>query len=147
MFHKLTDHVYDEDFEEFADRPVIGYINGERYSALVDAGNSSRHIKKVLKHIEEFGLRKPDMVFLTHSHWDHTYGLQALDIPSFANSVTYEYLLEDTKLNWNDEEFKKNAASGRLMPFIAEHMADEYSDFGGLHVHNSVPLVKIYALL
>jgi hypothetical protein len=43
---KLSDRIYYLPNEEETDRPVLGYINGDKYSLAVDVGNSSKHVEK-----------------------------------------------------------------------------------------------------
>ena len=98
MLHKFSDRVYYSDFDEITDQPVTGYILGNNYSLLIDSTLSSKSTLRLLKEIEEAGLRKPDFVMLTHSHWDHTYGLKPLSVPVIANSLTYEYMYSYVRL-------------------------------------------------
>ena len=71
---QLTERVFYLPHEEPADRPVLGYIRGERYSLAVDAGNSRRHVEKFYAALDAAELRRPDFTVLTHWHWDHTFG-------------------------------------------------------------------------
>lgn len=76
---QVTEHCYYSSHSEYGDRAVIGYIKSRNGAALIDAGNSEEHVKEFLQLIEERGLPKPTVVYLTHSHWDHVFGLSALD--------------------------------------------------------------------
>ena len=134
MLLKYSDRVYYTAFETETDAPALGYVLGNNYAALIDAGCSPRHINGVLNEIKQQGLRAPDFVFLTHSHWDHSYGLCALNIPSFANKLTYQYLKEDLKKVWNEETFRQYRQNGELDPFIARYMAVEYPDISAVKV-------------
>lgn len=134
MVHKYSDRIYYSDYDEATDRPVLGYITGNQYSVLVDAGSSPRHINAFLQELYAFGLKKPDFVLITHSHWDHTYGLCALDIPAICNSATYELLKEDSKKIWNLEHFDEYKKSGLIEPFIYEHMELEYPDISKVRI-------------
>ncbi|MBQ1314653.1 MAG: MBL fold metallo-hydrolase, partial [Erysipelotrichaceae bacterium] len=134
MLHKYSDKVYYTDYDEVSDRPVLGYVTGNKYSALVDAGSSPRHINEVLDEIRELGLREPDFVIITHSHWDHTYGLRALDIPAICNRLTYELLEQDSRKIWDREHFEEYKKSGLIEPFIYEHMEIEYSDISEVRI-------------
>ena len=75
MLQQLTPRVYQLDFSQEQDRPVLGYIRGDRFSLMVDAGNSPEHVQAYLAAVEESGFCQPDFVALTHSHWDHCFGL------------------------------------------------------------------------
>ncbi|HAG43674.1 MAG TPA: MBL fold metallo-hydrolase, partial [Clostridium sp.] len=43
---KVTERIYFLENDKEADRPLIGYIKGDKYSLMVDAGNSKNHVKK-----------------------------------------------------------------------------------------------------
>ena len=45
MLQQLTPRVYQLDFSQEQDRPVLGYIRGDRFSLMVDAGNSPEHVQ------------------------------------------------------------------------------------------------------
>lgn len=44
MLKKLTDRVYYKPHLEQTDRPALGLINGNKFSLIVDAGNSPGHL-------------------------------------------------------------------------------------------------------
>lgn len=133
MLNKYSDNVYYSDYGLYDDRPVLGYIKGDRYALMVDAGNSEAHAREFLAEVEKKGLPKPDFVVLTHYHWDHTFGLSALDIPSFASEETYE-LINRAPKEWNNELFRKYCEEGIIEPFCQEHMAYEYPDFSVIRI-------------
>jgi hypothetical protein len=56
MLKKLTDHVYYFPHSEETDRPVLGLICGEKYSFIVDAGNSPAHASLFLEEVEKMGV-------------------------------------------------------------------------------------------
>ena len=92
--HKLTDHIWYMDPTVETDRPALGYIRGDRYSVMVDAGNSPAHVSLFMERLEENGLPLPSFCLITHWHWDHTFGICGLDIPSLCSEKTASYLKE-----------------------------------------------------
>ena len=42
--NRLTENIYYTECDSNSDRPVLGYINGDRCSVMVDAGNSANHV-------------------------------------------------------------------------------------------------------
>ena len=62
MLQQLTPRVYQLDFSQEQDRPVLGYIRGDRFSLMVDAGNSPEHVQAYLAAVEESGFCQPDFV-------------------------------------------------------------------------------------
>ena len=91
---KLTEHIWYMPFEEERDRPNLAYIKGQSWSMAVDAGHSERHTKEFYSLLEKEGLALPKITVLTHWHWDHTFGMHAVNGLCVANSITNKYLEE-----------------------------------------------------
>lgn len=89
---RLTDRVWFYPKEEERDRPVLGYIRGDNWSLAVDAGHSDAHVEEFYKALEAEGFPLPSLTVLTHWHWDHTFGMHAINGLSLANAKTNEYL-------------------------------------------------------
>ena len=77
------------------DRPLLGYIKGSNLAVAVDAGSSSAHVSLFYSELEKSGLPLPSLTVLTHSHWDHSFGLSAIHGLSIANCATYGHLVDD----------------------------------------------------
>ena len=52
---QLTPRVYQLPFSQENDRPALGYIRGDRFSLMVDAGNSPEHVRDYQKAVENAG--------------------------------------------------------------------------------------------
>lgn len=48
-FRQLTDRVFYSMFDKAADRPVLGYVKGQKHSLMIDAGNSQKHVNYFMK--------------------------------------------------------------------------------------------------
>ena len=105
---RISDRVYYLPAEERTDRPVLGYIKGDRYSLAIDAGNSSEHVDKFYGELRSWSLRLPDFTIITHWHWDHTFGMQAVSGKTVAGHFTNHRLGEIQKWEWSDEAMKKS---------------------------------------
>ena len=90
---RLTERIYVYPFEEARDRPNLGYIRGDRWSIVVDAGHSKAHTAAFYDALSEAGLPLPAVTVLTHWHWDHTFGMHAIHGLSLANSRTNRHLM------------------------------------------------------
>ena len=119
---RLTERVWYYPMEKERDRPILGYIRGDRWSLAVDAGHSEAHTAEFYHALEKEGLVFPKLTVLTHWHWDHTFGLHAVHGLSMANVKTNQYLrifrdkVEKEGLNVFfdlDESIRKEYAGGR----------------------------------
>ncbi len=91
---KLTEHIWYMPYEEERDRPNLAYIKGSNWSLAVDAGHSASHTKAFYALLEKEGLPLPQLTVLTHWHWDHTFGMHAVNGLCLANHLTNQYLAE-----------------------------------------------------
>lgn len=109
---QLTPRVYQLPFEQGCDRPCLGYIRGDRFSLMVDAGNSPAHVQDYRDALQEAGFSMPQFAVLTHSHWDHCFGMCALSIPTIACEETRESLEMVSRLQWTPDALEENARKG-----------------------------------
>ena len=87
------------------DRPLLGYIKGDRFSVAIDAGSSVSHVGIFYFELENAGLPLPEITILTHSHWDHSFGLASVHGVSIANEITCRHLAEN-KMTPADELYR-----------------------------------------
>lgn len=125
---KITGHIYISEAQPETDRPCLGYIQGSQAALLVDAGNSPGHVGKIRKEMSDLGLAEPNYIVLTHSHWDHTYGLCAWKGTSYAGKRTNEYLTAMSGWGWSREEFEHHVSTDEIPLFCKPHILLEYPD-------------------
>ena len=126
--NRLSERVYYLPPEERTDRPVLGYVKGEKYSLAVDAGNSSYHVEKFYGGMTELDLRLPDFTVITHWHWDHTFGMHSVSGKTVASSLTNRILSEVQKWEWTDEAMAKRLLSGEDLEDCDRCIKLEYPD-------------------
>ncbi|MBQ7657215.1 MAG: MBL fold metallo-hydrolase [Clostridia bacterium] len=103
--NRLTDRIWFFPFEKERDRPNLSYIRGDRWSLAVDAGHSEAHTKEFYRALEEAGLPLPSLTAITHWHWDHTFGMHAVNGLCIANEKTNSYLKAfREKIEWEGVE-------------------------------------------
>ena len=116
---RLTEHIWYMPFEEERDRPNLGYIKGDHWSLAVDAGHSDVHVQEFYSLLEKENLPLPSLTVLTHWHWDHTFGMHAVNGLCLANVLTNRHLAE-----WKDK-IQVEGPGGFYA--IAESVRKEYS--------------------
>ena len=120
MLERLSDRIWYYPMEEERDRPNLGYIRGDNWSIAVDAGHSEAHTREFYKALEENGMPFPKLTIITHWHWDHTFGMHAVNGLCLANERTNKYLID----------FKRRISQEGPGFFLNMHetIRNEYSD-------------------
>lgn len=128
MMQKITDRVYMLPHDDCGDRPALGYIRGDRYALMVDAGNSAEHVRLYKASLAALALPMPDFVALTHWHWDHTFGLHAVGCPAIASVQTNAYIGDMMAWAWTDEAMARRLETGEDNDFCDEMIREVYPD-------------------
>jgi glyoxylase-like metal-dependent hydrolase (beta-lactamase superfamily II) len=128
MIIKLSERIYYMPHNGDTDRPILGYIKGDKYSLMIDAGNSKEHVNLFLGELSKLGLTYPNFVVLTHSHWDHTYGLCGLNSISIACNKTNEHLKIMKEWEWTDSAMQKRIENKEDIEFCDTMIKKEYAD-------------------
>ena len=126
---KVSDRLYYLPHYEKNDWCTVALVIGDNHVMMLDSGASRRHVELFMQQLEENSLPKPDLCFLTHWHWDHTYGLAHIDgVTSFATKATNDLLKKMQGWGWSDEEMKERLKTGEDLEFSYPHINDEYPD-------------------
>lgn len=128
QFEQLTPHIIIMHAEHETDRPILAAITGSRRTLLLDAGNSLEHANAFKAELERRGIREPDIMVLTHWHWDHSFGMHAWGIPTIAHTNTSDVLKRLANLDWAESTLKSLIADGTINNESAEHIRLEYGD-------------------
>lgn len=98
------------------------------FHRVADAGNSRKHVEKYYKALEITGLKKPDYTAITHWHWDHTFGMEAVEGITIANRRRNEKLTEMSTWKWTDEAMENRPNQGVEIEFAHTHIRKEYEN-------------------
>lgn len=134
MFTQITEHVYYRLHEPWSDRSTVGYIRGEKFSLLFEAGSSPFHAEVIRNELAQQGLMQPSLVAVSHWHWDHSFGLCAWDVPTIAGKMTNEQLRVQASYPWNDAAVRERIAQRIATNFCYEMMKREYNGINGIRV-------------
>ncbi|WP_432401506.1 MBL fold metallo-hydrolase [Wukongibacter sp. M2B1] len=125
MIKKLTDKVFYMPQSSETDRPALGLICGNKYSLVVDSGNSPRHAKEFLAEIGKMDIPMLKYLIITHWHWDHIFGIREMDLVTIAHENTQEKLKEMKELSWDDASLERYAKEGIFSDFTIECIKKE----------------------
>lgn len=125
---QLSKHCYATDFDRDYDRPRLGYIHQGECAFMIDAGNSADHYQTFLDLLIQHQLPKPQLLILTHWHWDHVFGLHACDFTTLASEKTQAKLRQMQTWTWDDQAMKQRLETGEDIEFCDIYMRKEYPD-------------------
>ncbi|MDO5649877.1 MAG: MBL fold metallo-hydrolase [Gallicola sp.] len=123
---KIEEGTYYYPFDDRYLRPSLFYIQGSRKSLAVDAGNSKMHREDFFKELQKNRLREPDIIVLTHCHWDHTLGLHDYKGLSFATRQSKDRLAEFKEYTWTKDSLIEMTKKGFMSKFSYLFMRKVY---------------------
>ncbi|KMT21798.1 MBL fold metallo-hydrolase [Clostridium cylindrosporum] len=94
MLNKLTNRVYYMPYRDEGCRPSLGLVIGDKYSLVVDAGNSIEHTNEFLEEIKSINHTPIKYLAITHWHWDHVAGISIIDVDTICHKRTNEKIEE-----------------------------------------------------
>lgn len=123
---KITDRFWYQTPVSETDRPILGAVIGDKMTLMIDAGNSEAHASYFLSELEKHHIPAPSMAVLTHWHWDHIFGLPALDMLSIASSLSKTEMERLKPFQWTDEALDERVRSGVEIEFCASAIKKEF---------------------
>lgn len=144
QLNKLTNKIWFLPHEPELDRPMLAYIRGDKFSLAIDAGYSEFHVKDFYGALKANGFAEPDFTVLTHWHYDHTFGLHAVQGVSIAHQKTNLFLKRQQEkaqekgyidsLKKDDSRFAKEYAGQNELNIVVSDI--EFTDDVTLNLGN-----------
>ncbi len=131
---KLSDRFLYQTPVSDTDRPILGYVVGDSKALMIDAGNSEAHAKYFLQELKEQNLPEPTIVALTHWHWDHIFGLSALNMVSISSQQTKVEMEKLLPFEWSDEAIDQRVHTGVEIEFCAKAIKLEFGSARDIRV-------------
>lgn len=133
-FKQLTSRIWYQTPVSETDRPILAVVRGENHQLMIDAGNSSAHAALFLEEMKKHNLGLPDLLALTHWHWDHIFGMKHLGLPSIATKQTIERMKEMQPYAWTDGALQERMDQGIEIPFCADAIKLEFGSTRDIEV-------------
>ncbi|WMT42290.1 MBL fold metallo-hydrolase [Paenibacillus sp. D2_2] len=111
MLNKLSESIYYLSNQNDKERPTLGLVCGDKYSLVIDGGNSVQHANDFLREIESLNVPPIKYLVVTHAHWDHFLGMNEYNATIIVNSLTYEIMNKWRGYSYDDhslEEYKNS---------------------------------------
>lgn len=131
---KFSDRIYFFSGNEENDRPYLYYIKGENFSVAVDAGQSRENVENFYAALSAAGLTLPRYTFITHWHWDHTFGMMYINGKSIASEKTAQKLSEVSKWEWTPEAVRRRLETSEDIKFCTDCIEKVYPDSSEIKV-------------
>lgn len=125
-FKQLTSRIWYQTPVSETDRPILAVVRGEKHQLMIDAGNSSAHAALFLEEMKKHNLGSPDLLAMTHWHWDHIFGMKHLRLPSMATQQTITRMKEMQPYAWTDAALQERMDQGIEIPFCADAIKLEF---------------------
>lgn len=122
MLNKISNRVFYMTHNNNTDRPVIGLVCGDKFSLIIDAGNSPNHAKEFLAETATMDISPLKYLAITHWHWDHVFGISTMKIPTIAHSETKKKIDEMKELSWDDCSLDERVKTGQEIEFCRDMM-------------------------
>lgn len=91
MIKQFSQRIYYTPYQHETDRPNLGYVRGNRLALMFDGGASPKHVAEYESERDRESLPRPGMAVLSHWHWDHSFGICALNAPVLAGRLDGPY--------------------------------------------------------
>lgn len=128
VLQQVSKHVYWFTPEPRTDRPSLAAVVGAKSTIMLDIGASPKHTQQFLAALQEKGIAAPSFALATHWHWDHWFGIAALNIPVLAYRETAENMRRQMAYDFSDKGLVEQVAQGVEIAFCTEHMAIEMNE-------------------
>ena len=139
MLIHIKDNIWYTPCDASTDRPNLGYVCGTHGSIMIDSGTSPAHVEYYRASLEKQGFSMPKMVFVTHHHWDHTFGMATVEKEALtiAGLRTNQKLEELKTYVWDIPHLDAYCADNRFPLFSRPHILIEYPDLKGIQVRTA----------
>lgn len=134
MLLKFSEKIYYTKHRYTLLEPAIGYVRGENFSIMIDAGNSKEQVEKFLDELKEEGLPLPSYCILTHHHWDHSFGAYYIDAPLIATNKVKNELEKIATWSWDDDSMEERIKQRLDVPYSANILKKIYGDDRNINV-------------
>lgn len=125
MLNKIGKSIYYLTNQNEKERPTLGLVCGDKYSLVIDGGNSVQHAKDFLHEIESLNVPPVKYLVITHAHWDHFLGMNEFNAAIIVNSLTNQMINEWRSYSYDDRSLKQYVDSNKMTSQCMEIIQNE----------------------
>lgn len=131
---KINDRIHYLEHDEEKGLPALGYVQGNIFSLMIDAGASPAHVGLFMAMIGQSGMKEPVFTVVTHHHWEHAFGLSSLETISIACNGCAKKLTEMAEADWNEAYFQELIHKNEIPEICVDKFRECYPDFDEIDV-------------
>lgn len=141
---QMTDNVwlYPRDENLNVEQPNIGVVTTDTQTVLIDAGNSPRHGRGIMRALATISAPPVDYLIYTHHHWDHVFGGMVFSVPMIiAHQQCADILFDYSKKPWSSTHLREES---HLQPSLAQRnssISQAVDDWRGFRIN--LPTIAI----
>lgn len=128
MLNKLSESIYYLSNQNDKERPTLGLVCGDKYSLVIDGGNSVQHAKDFLHEIEKLDVPPIKYLVITHAHWDHFLGMNEYNATIIVNSLTNEIMDKWRGYSYDDRSLEEYKNSKKMDSLCVDIIKNEIPD-------------------
>lgn len=128
MLKQISESIYYLSNQNDKERPTLGLVCGDKYSLVVDAGNSVQHARDFLYEIEKLNVPPVKYVVITHAHWDHFLGMNEYGATIIMNSLTNQKMNDWRNYSYDDHSLQEYVDSMKMTTLCMETIQHEIPD-------------------
>ncbi|MFE6073424.1 MBL fold metallo-hydrolase [Paenibacillus sp. NPDC057886] len=125
MLNQLSETIYYLSNQNDKERPTLGLVCGDKYSLVVDGGNSVQHARDFLHEIEKLNVPPVKYVVITHAHWDHFLGMNEYGATIIMNSLTSQKMNDWRNYSYDDGSLQGYVDSKKMTSHCMETIQNE----------------------
>ncbi|AZS14343.1 MBL fold metallo-hydrolase [Paenibacillus lutimineralis] len=128
MLNKLSKSIYYLSNQNDKERPTLGLVCGDKYSLVIDGGNSVQHANDFLREIESLNVPPIKYLVITHAHWDHFLGMNEYNATIIVNSLTNEIINKWRGYSYDDRSLEEYKNSKKMDSLCVDIIKNEIPD-------------------
>ncbi|SEL05675.1 Glyoxylase, beta-lactamase superfamily II [Paenibacillus sp. cl141a] len=114
MLNKLSESIYYLSNQNDKERPTLGLVCGDKYSLVIDSGNSTQHARGFLQEISNLNAPPIKYLVITHAHWDHFLGMNEYNATIIVHRLTEQKMNAWRNYSYDDHSLQTYVESNKM---------------------------------
>jgi len=126
MLNKISESIYYMPNQNDKERPTLGLVCGDKYSLVIDSGNSVQHARDFLHDIGKLKVPPIKYLAITHAHWDHILGMNEFEAAAIIVNTRTNQIIQDWRsFSFDDHSLQEYADAKKMTSQCVETIISE----------------------